>query len=370
MMNIHTEFTWKTALQAANVSVFQHTGKHLSDLEIIILRGAWNNHTYEQIAEAAGYTSNYLCKDVGCKLWGNLSTILKEKVSKKNFKAALHREWKNGTQANLIQNKTQLREPIAMESIALTQGSVGLDSPFYIERSPIESICYETILKPGSLIRIKGAKWMGKTSLIERILEQASLQEQTTVYLDFGSVDRNLLQDLDKLLELIFAVVCQQLKLPNKVGNYWHNSIFARHDNWTWHFENNILSEIENDLVVAIDNAERLFLNPEVAIDFFRLLCSWHERGQTQYCWSKLKLILSHSTNSCIPVGIERSPFDAEVPILLEKFDYEQVKTLANLYQIDLDELEIDRLMNEVGGHPYLTRLAMYQMKTKDMTLS
>jgi hypothetical protein len=40
------------------------------------------------------------------------------------------------------------------------EGSVGLKSPFYIERPPNESDCYEEILKPGGLVRVKApGKW-------------------------------------------------------------------------------------------------------------------------------------------------------------------------------------------------------------------
>ncbi len=51
----------------------------------------------------------------------------------------------------------------------------------YVERPPIESRCYETILQPGSLLRIKAPKRMGKTLLIDKILHQATQQNYRTV---------------------------------------------------------------------------------------------------------------------------------------------------------------------------------------------
>ncbi|MGD1919434.1 MAG: hypothetical protein ACFCAD_11405 [Pleurocapsa sp.] len=87
-MNLNTEFTWEKAQQTTENLIFSHTGKYLSDIETLILKGSWNNQTYEEIAEAEGYASSYLSRDVGNKLWGNLSTALGEKVAKKNFKIA------------------------------------------------------------------------------------------------------------------------------------------------------------------------------------------------------------------------------------------------------------------------------------------
>ena len=368
-MDVNIDFTWKTALQAADNLVFQQTGKYLSDLEIVILRGAWNNHTYEQIAEVEGYTTSYLCRDVGCKLWGNLSTALKEKVSKKNFKAALQREWKNCIQANLFLDRTQLAQPVA-DKLTFSESLPVLDSTFYIERSPIESICYETILKPGSLIRIKGAKWMGKTSLVRRILEQGKFQAQQTVYLDFANVDRSIILDFNKLLHWLSAMVSHQLQLKDKVGQYLDENIFGQDNNYTFYFEEFILTQVENDIIFAIDNIDRLPNKNKILENFLMLLHSWHQKGQTEKHWSRLKLILTHSTTTHIPINTENSPLNAGVPILLEDFNLEQVKALANLYQLDCEPSEIKSLINEVGGHPYLLKLAMCQMKLKDAALN
>jgi hypothetical protein len=368
-MNIHIDFTWKTARQTADIIVFQNTGKHLSDLEIVVLRGAWDNRTYEEIAETEGYTCNYLSKDVGSKLWGNLSTALQEKVSKKNFKSALQREWKNYTQNSPSGDRDLPSKSINLKNLTFPEGSIALNSPFYLERSPIESICYETIVKPSSLIRIKGAKWMGKTSLVNRILEQGEVQGQRTVYLDFGGIERGILQNLDKLLRWLCAMVSRQLKLENEVNRFWDTDILGSNDNCTFYFEEYILTEITSNIVLAIDNIDRLFGFLEVIEDFLGLLRSWHEKGKTYHCWSRLKLVLAHSTEVYIPLDINQSPFNAGVPILLEEFERQQVKTLAVLYQLGWNESEIDCLRDEVGGHPYLVRLAMYQIKTQNLTL-
>jgi transcriptional regulator with XRE-family HTH domain len=61
------------------------------------------------------------------------------------------------------------------------KGQVPLNSPFYVERPPIEWLCYETILQPGALIRIKAPKQMGKTSLMAKILASAKAQGLHTV---------------------------------------------------------------------------------------------------------------------------------------------------------------------------------------------
>ena len=369
MMNICMDFTWKTALQAANVLVFLYRGKYLSDLEIVILHGAWNNYTYGQIAEAQGYTSSYLCRDVGCKLWENLSMALKVKVCKTNFKAALKREWQKYTQAILSQNRNRLAKFLTTESITLFEGLVALGSTFYLERSPVENICCETILQPGSLIRIEGAKWMGKTSLVNRILQQGRSQAQKTVYLDCGNIKRSIAQDLDLLLPWLCVMVSRQLELNDKVKEYWDTDILGSNDNCSVYFEEYILAETSSDIVLALDNIDRLFCYGEVIDDFFGMLRSWHEQAKVYNCWAKLKLVLAHSTEVYVPLDIEQSPFNTGVPIMLEEFTLEQVEILASLYQLDWSRSQIERLMDLIGGHPYLIRLALYQIKTANLTI-
>ncbi len=60
-----------------------------------------------------------------------------------------------------------------------------------MERPPLEANCYETVLKPGALIRIKAPRQMGKTSLMSRILLHASSAESgvPTVPLSFQLAD-------------------------------------------------------------------------------------------------------------------------------------------------------------------------------------
>ena len=366
-MNICIDFTWETALQTANVLIFLHTGEYLNDREIIILHGAWNKCTYEQIAEAEGYTGGYLCRDVGRRLWDNLSTALKVRVSKTNFKATLRREWRKYAQAVLNPDRNRLAKILNTENITLFEGLITLGSTYYIERLPIEQICYETILEPGALIRIEGEKWMGKTSLVGQILTRASLRSQRTVYLDFNNVDREILQNTEKLLRWLSVMVSFQLNLENQVKYYCDRDTPNCNSNCTAYFADYILSKTENDVVLALDNIDCLYSNQKVTKEFLKLLHGWHKKAKVDRHWSKLKLIVTQSTNADIYFNINHLFTNIGTLILLEDLNFHQVKDLARFYQLDWDDDAICRLMNKsgVGGNPYYVRLAMHQAKTQ-----
>ena len=158
------------------------TGKYLSDIEMKVLQGSWEGKSYEEIAKTYGYSAEYLNKDVGNKLWHKLSEALGEKITKKNFKEALRRfsspDLRQYTNTNLPSHTLN-----ATANLQFPEGSVSLDSPFYVERCNIESLCCETVLKPGSLIRIKAPEMMGKTSLMTRILAQGVFGKTITQFI-------------------------------------------------------------------------------------------------------------------------------------------------------------------------------------------
>ncbi len=74
--------------------VFAKMGKHLSDLQRLLIQAAWSGcrQGYDDIAQANGYSPNYLKQDAGPKLWQLLSDICGEKIKKSNFRAAMERQ--------------------------------------------------------------------------------------------------------------------------------------------------------------------------------------------------------------------------------------------------------------------------------------
>jgi hypothetical protein len=258
--------------------------------------------------------------------------------------------------------------PMPVAEPELPEGQVDLASEFYVERPPIESRCNEAILKPGSLIRIKAPRQMGKTSLMARILHQASQQDYLTVPLSFQLADGKVFADLDKFLRWFCASVGRRLRIPNKLTDYW-DEIFGSKDNCTAYFEEYLLAEINQPLVLGLDEVDCVFQYPEIAADFFGLLRAWHEDGKNREIWKKLRLVVVHSTEVYIPLNINQSPFNVGLPIELPEFNAQQVLDLAQRHGLNWSLNQVEQLMTMVGGHPYLVRMALYRIARKDITL-
>ncbi|MEG3920366.1 NB-ARC domain-containing protein [Microcoleus sp. POL10_C6] len=157
---------FEEALKLADTAVFTKTNRHLKDIEVIILTGSWNGHEYHKIAETYGYAAEYLMQDVGPKLWKLLSEALGERVSKKNFQAALERR-------SLLQSET-VAQPIAVTSTPLCQDwGEAPDASFFFGRSLELNTLSQWILHDRCrLVALLGMGGIGKTALTAKLGEQ------------------------------------------------------------------------------------------------------------------------------------------------------------------------------------------------------
>ena len=256
-------------------------------------------------------------------------------------------------------------------SLEFPNGAVPLDSTFYIERPPIEQLIYQEISKPGSVIRIKAPKHMGKSSLLVRLIDYAKRSGYDTVYLDFLQADEEIFTSLDKILRWFCANVSRQLQLKPMLDDYWDEEIGSK-VSCTIYFQGYLLSQIDSPLVLALNEVNRLFEYPKIAQEFLTLLRSWHEEAKQNHIFQKLRLVVVHSTEVYITLNIKQSPFNVGLPIQLPEFTSEQVLSLARRHGLNWTDGNVETrnfaslLMAMVGGHPYLVRLALYHLVNSD----
>ena len=380
------KFDLDEALKIANQAVYQTINRNLTDVEIIVFKGAWEREEYDAIAAKNQYATSYISQDVAPKLWRILSESLAEKVKKSNFKEALKRRWQlqSSSEGKLLItnniNKSKQQDLKRSKQLENKQSEgdkkENLTLDLYVERPPIESICHEILLQPGSLIRIKAPRLMGKTSLITRILSQIQKQGYYTVNVSFQLADRSThLTNLNKFLRWFCLNTTRELGFANQLDDYWDEEGIGSKVSCTTYFEEYLLSEIDSPLVLCLDDVDLLFTYPEVYEDFFGLLRSWYEKARSRKLWQKLRLALAHSTDVYIRLNINQSPFNVGLPIELPEFTLEQVQELAKIHKLEtntpqITEQDLVSLISMVGGHPYLLEQAFSHLKNNpDVTL-
>ena len=231
----------------------------------------------------------------------------------------------------------------------------------YIERSPIESECYQTILQPGALIRIKAPSKMGKTSLLNNILAYADTQNYRTVHINLLQIERDKFSSLDKFLRWFCIYISDALDLELKLDNFWKEDRGSMLS-CTRYLEM-LLEDKDTPLVLGLDEVDRLFQYPDISQDFFYLLRSWYEEANNIDLWEQLRSIVVYSTEDFGKLDINQSPFNVGLPVELKPFSPEQVKSLVQLHGLNWSDTEISKLMTMVGGHPHLLNLAISYLK-------
>jgi LuxR family glucitol operon transcriptional activator len=98
---------FQAVLGLVDTAIFARTGKHLSNIEVIVLQGSWQGQSYPQIAAQRGYTLEYLKNDIGPQLWKRLSQALGEKVTKANLRSIVEQRIYQQQRDSNVQNATR-----------------------------------------------------------------------------------------------------------------------------------------------------------------------------------------------------------------------------------------------------------------------
>lgn len=336
-----------------------HLTTPLTEVQIFVLQSCWEGKSYTQMALDEHYGAEYLRK-TGAMLWSILSDIWGEPIQKATFRSLLEPRPLTRKQQQLLASVGLAEQE--RSSFEFPNAPLPLNSLFYIERPPVETLAYQEILQPGSVLRIKAPWKMGKSSLILRILDRATNLGYHKVEVDFQQADAAVFASLDKLLRWFCALITRTLKLTSKLEEYWDEEIGSK-VSCTIYFQAYIIPQIKAPLVLVLNEVNRLFEYPEVALDFLPMLRFWHEQAKKVQAWQKLRLVVAYSTEIYIPLNLNQSPFNVGQPLKLPPLNLDQVQELAQRYKLAwFTSQEAQQLLDVVGGHPYLVQLAFYHL--------
>ncbi|MEB3311012.1 MAG: AAA-like domain-containing protein [Snowella sp.] len=332
---------------------FAYENWRKSDLEVWELAEAASHETYKkQMTQIYSYFAKD--KPNGCpELDPSSKGPGKFQIVREWLKDIKYQEWHQLNNKPVNTGLTVNLQPIAQS-----------DSTVYIPRSPVESDCLQEITKPGSLIRIKSPEKTGKTSLVKFILNQVKASNFQTVYLNFQTAEAAMFSSLDKFLRWFCANISRELGIKPQLDDYWDEELFGSLISCKTYFQSHLLEQINQPLVLGLDNLDRVFEYVDIAQDFLPMLRFWHEEANNIPIWQNLRLIIANSTEVYIKLDANQSPFNVGRQIKLPGFNLEQVNQLAKTYgfsEVKLQEIQpfLKDLIELVGGHPYLVRLAL-----------
>lgn len=194
-------------LEVVSTAIVTQLHRPLSDVEIALLRGAWDNQTYEQIAEASGYSTNYLQRDAGPKFWKLLSDAFGRRFNKTNLRGILTQQLaketagrsttpeasasqssqtapvplapaESSTQTAAPQQLVKLKPIVKLKpkTIAIDWGEAIDVSVFYGRAEELNTLTQWIEQEHCRLVALLGMGGMGKSSLAAKLAHQ--LQDQ------------------------------------------------------------------------------------------------------------------------------------------------------------------------------------------------
>jgi len=248
-------------------------------------------------------------------------------------------------------------------------GALPLDSKFYIVR-PTDQEFYSAVARNDSIVLLKGARQMGKTSLMARGLQQARKAGARVVLTDFQKLNSAHLQSVDSLFLCLAQAIAEQLDLDVIPEDTW-NARRGPSMNFERFVRREILGKIEGRLVWGMDEVDRLF-----ACDFgsevFGLFRSWHNERSLDPSgpWKNLSLAIAYASEAHLFItDMNQSPFNVGTRMVLADFTLEQVRELNQRYGCPLgNESELERFFSLLGGQPFLTQRGLHQMADRGLS--
>jgi hypothetical protein len=128
-----------------------------------------------------------------------------------------------------------------------------------------------------------------------------------------------------------------------------------------------VLAHVDGSLVLALDEADRLF-EWDYKSNFFSMLRLWHNnRSRPTSAWEDVDLALVISTEPYLLIeSRHRSPFNVGLTLEMESFNKDECDVLNQRYRGLLSENQVEQLWTLLRGHPFLTRLAYYRLTAPD----
>lgn len=165
--------TFEEALVVVNDLVFAKRGKPLSDAEIRIMRGAWDNSEFVEIADNSPYSANYLQRRLAPQLWDLLSETIGngEQVGKRKLRYFLEQATKKYSVPSAL-NKEQVLPP--NDFAQGIPGELPDLSNFYGRTQ--ELIHLKELIIKQRCVSLIGVAGIGKSTLAAKLLAELSTE--------------------------------------------------------------------------------------------------------------------------------------------------------------------------------------------------
>jgi CHASE2 domain-containing sensor protein len=239
-------------------------------------------------------------------------------------------------------------------------GSLENDAPSYVTRSA--DATFYRALKAGQFCYVLNSRQMGKSSLRVRIMEKLQAEGTVCAFIDLTGIGK---QDLTA--EKWYAGIVQSLvsscQLAPKIQwrTWWRErqDLLSPVQRLSLFLEEILLVEIEQNIVIFIDEVDRVLSQNFSLDDFFGLIRHCVEQRHQNAKYRRLTFaLLGVATPHTLIQDHSQTPFNIGKAITLEGFTLTEAEPLMEGLKgkVEHPEVIIQEILNWTGGQPFLTQ--------------
>ncbi|MDZ8263943.1 NB-ARC domain-containing protein [Nostoc sp. ChiQUE01b] len=179
-MNSSQVLDVKRVLAVLEEQVFQSTGRYLTEVEKVLIKGVWDSKDYKEMASDSGYNAYYLQQKVAPPLWSMLSVIIGDgvKVTKISLKSILLKLAKSDYRK---EEASRLDNDSFVGNIRI-YGELPKIKSFYGRKDEINYFKKQITLFKERCIVFTGVGGIGKTLLASRLVEEITFDSLSSIY--------------------------------------------------------------------------------------------------------------------------------------------------------------------------------------------
>ncbi len=343
------------ALEFINRRLWENSQPVLTEAEEAIVIGIWQGNGYKQIA-AQNYFDDQYTRELGanlCKrLEGHFNIQIKKRIFKKQVEYLYGVEFQSqpleseGSASTEVLEETSITvesEKPTINPFTPQQGRIDNPQDFFNREREIRQI-FE-VLNSGSSVALIGAEGVGKSSLLSQIVRLADSylhSPRQPVFLDL-----NLVEDEDDF----YGALCDEIGIPETKGARLSRHLKSR------------------QVLLALDNVGKM------TWDGFNRGVRDYLRGLAEGSHAPLKLVLAanESLNELFNDSWDNGKTSPLAGVcqeeIIKPWDESTARDFIEarlaMTSIRFTEAEINRLVEESGGHPRRLMQLCYRMYSR-----
>ncbi len=240
--------------------------------------------------------------------------------------------------------------------------------------------------KQGEQGGLFGLRRIGKTSILNLLKIRIEQESGAAIYFDCSQYHHSR---WNEFLERIVERIYDEYSKISEEGENWFDSKFILDTGDDRYIEKNAMKSFEKDikmLYIALRKKRILLIFDEIESISYTTSPSlhWREQYDALYFWQALRAIIqtNNAYFSFLIAGVNPKmieigriqEFDNPIfgifrPIYMELFDYEDVKKMVSdiggHLGLSFEEQIYSKLLEDYGGHPFLTRQVCSKMNTE-----